>query len=202
MSHWPIGGLHPRETALLPILMYHHVNDLPRTVTDPYLRDLTVPVLMFRKQLELLDANNVQTVSLVELMNHLQGGDPLPPRSAVLTFDDGYDDNYRYAYPLLRQYGMSGTFFIIANLVGKPGYMTWEQLREMEANGMAIECHTLDHVDLAIQPRAELLRQIAESRRLIELNLMHPVRFLNYPSPAATRPKSSPPPARSATTPR
>ena len=180
--HWSAVGLRPHEVATLPILMYHHVNDLPRTVSDPFLRDLTVPTADFRRQIELLQTNEAQTVSLAALMEYLQGGDPLPPRAVVLTFDDGYDDNYRFAYPLLREFGMTGTFFVVANLVGQPGYMTWEQLREMQLNGMAVESHSLDHIDLSVLPRAELQRQLTESRRILELNLMRPVRFLNYPS--------------------
>jgi peptidoglycan/xylan/chitin deacetylase (PgdA/CDA1 family) len=179
----PLAGL-PRETATLPILMYHHVNDLPRTVTDAQLRDLTVPTRSFKHHLEFLESTGVQTVSLDELIEHLEGGPPLPERAVILSFDDGYEDNYRLAYPLLRQYRMTATFFVVANLVGQPGYMTWEQLREMQRHGMSIESHSLDHLDLSIQPRAELQRQLFESRRKLDLNLPRPVRFLAYPSGA------------------
>ena len=174
--------LRPRQSATLPILMYHHVDDLPRTVYDPHRRDLTVSVAGFRRQLEFLENGRVQTVGLGDLAAHFSGRDPLPERAALLTFDDGYEDNYRLAYPLLRQYGMTATFFIVANLVEQPGYVTWEQLREMQRNGMSIESHSLDHVDLAIQPQAELRRQLNESRRLLQLNLLRGVRFLAYPS--------------------
>jgi peptidoglycan/xylan/chitin deacetylase (PgdA/CDA1 family) len=172
----------PRESATLPILMYHHVDDVPRILFDRQRIDLTVSPLAFRRQLELIEANGARSVSLADLMHYLRGGEPLPERAVVLTFDDGYDDNYRVAYPLLRQFGMSATFFVVANLVGKPGYMTWEQLREMQLNGMAVESHSLDHVDLAIQPRAELQHQLSESRRVLERGLLRPVRYLNYPS--------------------
>lgn len=176
----------PRESATLPILMYHHVDDVPRTLFDSQRRDLTVEPLTFRRQLEFLEANRARTVSLSDLMHYLDGGEPLPARAVVLTFDDGYEDNYRVAYPLLRQFGMSGTFFVVANLVGTPGYMTWEQLREMQLNEMAVESHGLDHVDLAIQPRAELQHQLSESRRVLERGLLRPVRYLNYPSGSYT----------------
>jgi peptidoglycan/xylan/chitin deacetylase (PgdA/CDA1 family) len=179
---WPASGLHPREVASLPILMYHHVRDLPPNISDPFLRDLTVAASIFRQQLDYLATNHVQTIALDDLMANLQTGQALPPRSVVLTFDDGYDDNYLYAYPLLRERGMKATFFIITNLVARPGYMTWEQLREMELNGMSIESHTIDHLDLSIISVADLNWQLAESRRVLELNLLRPVRFLAYPS--------------------
>lgn len=172
----------PREVATVPILMYHHVNDLPPSVRDSYLRELTVSSTQFRQQLAFLAARGARTVGLAELLDYLNGGPPLPERPVILTFDDGYEDNYRVAYPLLRQAGLTGTFFVVANLVGKPGYMTWDQLREMQANGMVIESHSLDHVDLRRQPPAELRRQLTESRRILEEQLGRPVRFLNYPA--------------------
>ena len=175
-------GQSPRELTAVPILMYHHVNDLPRAVVDAYLRDLTVPVAEFRRQLQFLEAGGASAVGLAELTGYMQGGEPLPRRPVILTFDDGYDDNYHQAYPLLREHGMRGTFFVVAGLVGKPGYMTWEQLREMQLNGMEIESHSLDHVDLSQLPRPELQRQLVESRRMLEQNLLRPVRYLNYPS--------------------
>lgn len=174
--------LQPRATATLPVVMYHHVDDLPRTVVDPYRRDLTAPTLEFKRQLDLLEQYRVTTVSLADLTSHFAGAEPLPERSVVLTFDDGYDDNYRLAYPLLRQYGMTGTFFIITDLVDQPGYMTWDQLRDMQRHGMSIESHTLTHPDLAIQPLRELRRQLVEARQTLESNLGRPVRFISYPS--------------------
>ena len=181
-EHVAILGQSPRELSAVPILMYHHVNDLPRTVIDLYLRELTVPVAEFRRQLDFLDGRGASTVGLAELTGYMQGGEPLPQRPVILTFDDGYNDNYYQAYPLLREHGMRGTFFVVAGLVGKPGYMTWEQLREMQLNGMEIESHSLDHIDLSQLPRPELQRQLVESRRLLEQNLLRPVRYLNYPS--------------------
>src|SRR5205823_2719031 len=72
-DRWPTGGLHPHEIATLPILMYHHINVVPPTSTDLLLKDLTVSPLNFKRQLEYLDANAVQTVSLANLMSYLQG---------------------------------------------------------------------------------------------------------------------------------
>jgi peptidoglycan/xylan/chitin deacetylase (PgdA/CDA1 family) len=172
----------PREVATVPIAMYHHIDDISRNVADVQRKELTVSVASFRRHLELLAGMQATTVTLADLMDYLEGGELLPPRPVILTFDDGYDDNYRLAYPLLRQFGMRGTFFVVVNLVGKPGYMTWDQLREMQLQGMAIESHSLDHLDLSTLPRAELQRQLAESRRILERNLLSPVRYLNYPS--------------------
>jgi len=162
--------------------MYHHVDDLPRSVVDPYRRDLTAPTLQFKLQLDLLERYRVKTVSLADLVSHFAGAEPLPERAVVLTFDDGYEDNYRLAYALLRQYGMTATFFIITDLVGEPGYLTWDELRDMQQHGMSIESHTLTHPDLSILPLRELRRQLGESRLALERELDRAVRFIAYPS--------------------
>jgi peptidoglycan/xylan/chitin deacetylase (PgdA/CDA1 family) len=171
-----------RDRATLPILMYHYVDQLPPGLTDIFRKDLTVSPVNFRKQLQYLADNSVQTVGLSRLSAHFRGGDPLPQRAVVLTFDDGYEDNYRVAFPILKELGMTGTFFVVTDFIGRPGYMSWEQLREMELHGMSIESHSVDHADLTSVSKAELERQLKQSRRLLEQQLVRPVRYLCYPS--------------------
>jgi peptidoglycan/xylan/chitin deacetylase (PgdA/CDA1 family) len=87
------------------------------------------------------------TIHLTDVANHLLNGAPLPPKPIVITFDDGYDDNYLNAFPTLKDFGFVGSFFIISNRPDNsvPGYMTWKQIEEMAANGMEIGSHSLDH---------------------------------------------------------
>ena len=68
---------------------------------------------------------------MADLFEHFAGGPALPKRSVILTFDDGYDDVYEHAFPLLMQRGMVGTFFITTDFVERPGYVTWDQIIEM-----------------------------------------------------------------------
>ena len=175
------GPLTPRVSAELPILMYHHVGHLPER-PDATRRDLTVSPASFENQLKYLAEIGAKTVDLGHLMDHLDGREELPPRAVALTFDDGYADNYDYAFPLLQKHDMIGTFFITTDFVGRPGYMTWPQLQEMAGAGMSIQAHSANHADLTALPPPQLTRQLVEPKRLLEERLGRPVRFLAYPA--------------------
>jgi len=138
-----------RRALTVPILMYHYIS-VPPAGADKYRVDLSVPPDKFEQQLAYLAENGFSTVSLYDLLNHLSVGAPLPPRPVVLTFDDGYRDNYENAFPLLKKYGFTGTFFIVSDFINanRPEYMTWDMVREMAGAGMSIESHSRTHPDL------------------------------------------------------
>lgn len=161
--------------------MYHHVGLLPPN-PDIFRKDLTVAPETFEKTLQTLKDQEVQTVTMADLFEHFVGGQALPKKSTILTFDDGYDDNFEYAFRLLQKFGMVGTFFICTDFVDKPGYLTWSQIAEMAEAGMEIEAHTLNHVDLTVVSAAELRRQLTQPKEVLEQNLGQKVRFLAYPS--------------------
>jgi len=169
--------------VVVPILMYHYLGDLPPN-PDAIRRDLTVSPARFEAQLAWLRDQGYHTLSLRQLYDHLTTGSPLPPKSIILTFDDGYLDNYEHAYPLLLRYGFTATFFIISDFAdaSQPGYMTWDQLREMHAHGMEIEAHTRSHPDLRNRTPAFLKAQIGGSREAIESQIGARPRFLSYPA--------------------
>jgi len=170
------------RTARVPILMYHYVGGLPAGA-DPYRIDLTVSPEMFEAQLAYLQAAGYSSISLEDLTRHLAVGAPLPPKPIILTFDDGYVDNFIYAFPLLRQYGLTGTFFVVTQFLdeGRAGYVSWEQVRLMQNNGMDIQAHGVSHEDPKKQPVALLQQEIAGSQQAIEAHLNKPVRFFAYP---------------------
>ncbi len=170
------------RTVRLPILMYHYISDLPADA-DAYRTDLSVSPARFEAQLAYLKEQGYTSISLEDLALYLTAGRPLPPKPIILTFDDGYLDNYLYAFPLLRQYGFQGAFFIVTQFVDGGGerYLNWEQARLMQENGMEIEAHGVSHEDLRGQPAAFVEQQIAEARRAIEDHLHKPVRFFCYP---------------------
>lgn len=134
-----------RETRV-PILMYHHVGDLPPGA-DAVRKSLTISQSEFEAQIKYLAEQGYTTIHLTTLMEHLQTGTPLPEKPLVLTFDDGYDDNYTNVFPTLKDYGFVGTFFVIGAPTdyGSPGYLRWEQILEMYDNGMEIGAHSLTH---------------------------------------------------------
>lgn len=167
----------------VPILMYHYISPLPADA-DKIRQDLTVTPETFAAQLAYLREAGYTSISLFDLFAALQGEIPLPEKPVVLTFDDGYADAYEYAFPLLRDYGFTGTFFVIANVIegGVEGFLTWEQAREMAAAGMSMQSHSLDHVDLRERSAEFLRHQLEGSRALIEARVGQPVRFFCYPA--------------------
>lgn len=98
-----------------------------------------------------------------------------------LTFDDGWVSDYTEAFRVLREAGLRATFFVVAGLVDTPGYVTWQQLREMLAAGMEIGSHSLTHPFMHRLGPDELRHEFGESKRVIEDRLRQPVRTASLP---------------------
>jgi glycosyltransferase involved in cell wall biosynthesis len=105
----------------------------------------------------------------------------LPERPVVITFDDGLASHYTIAYPILRKYGLTATFFVRVGLLGQPGNLSLDQLRLMHQNGMAIESHSLTHPFLTQVTEDELKRQLVESKRLLGEKLGGDCQFISIP---------------------
>src|SRR5215467_8369028 len=134
------------KVVQVPILMYHHISDThPTNLLD---LSLTVTPAHFSQQLDYLKARNYHTITFNQLFAALYYNGPLPQHPIILTFDDGYEDAYRFAFPILQAHGFNGTFYIITGVVGWKGYLNWIQVRGMLANGMQIGSHTIHHVDI------------------------------------------------------
>jgi peptidoglycan/xylan/chitin deacetylase (PgdA/CDA1 family) len=133
------------EGQLPPVLAYHHV---VRTEAELEPNAPVVTADLFEEHLRHLQENRIRTLSMAEYLEAIDLPDP--PRDAVLlTIDDGYESVYTIAYPLLQQYGMRATAFVLTSRVGETNvvnphqpWLTWEQCREMEASGhVDIEAH-------------------------------------------------------------
>lgn len=169
--------------TVIPILMYHHVA-VPPPDADAIRRDLSVSPANFEAQLRYLIENGYQPVTLRDLVMHLQAGQPLPSKPVMLTFDDGFKDQYTNAYPLLRKYGFRATFFIITCFVDeeREGYMSWADVELLHAAGMEIGSHSYTHPDLRWKSFDYIVWQVLGSREAIEARTHKPVRFFSYPS--------------------
>lgn len=170
-----------KRSVRVPILMYHHVADVAPGA-DAVRRDLSVSPAAFSQQMDYLVSHGYQTISLLDLVEHLDNGRDLPAKPIILTFDDGYDDNYAYAYPILRLRKLTGTFFIITDFVGRPEHMTWPQIVAMSRDGLSIEAHGRTHLDLSMLGPGDTTWQVAGSKAALEEKLGLPVRFYCYPS--------------------
>ena len=150
----------------VPVLMYHSVGVPNHKWIWKF---LTIPYRIFEDHLRMLKRKKFNTIDLLRLYSYRSNAEPIPPNSIVLTFDDGYLDNWVYAYPLLKKYGFKGTIFVNPEFVdptedyrtnledvwaGKVrlqelishGFLSWREMREMEKGGvMDIQSHGMTH---------------------------------------------------------
>lgn len=242
----------------LTVLNYHRVTDPHDPCCDTFKPNISATPEMFDRQLAYVKKSfNVVTAAEVAACAH--GTSTLPPRSALVTFDDGYADNYTLAYPLLKKHGMGALIFITTDFVGKSKpsfwdvaayafthttktsavlpltgetrwaddtekqaemtrwietlktvpeeekqryagqlpaalgvdmdesnfshvFMTWDQAREMAANGIEFGSHTLTHPIMTRIPVEQAKHELVESKRLIEQELGKPVETFAYPN--------------------
>jgi peptidoglycan/xylan/chitin deacetylase (PgdA/CDA1 family) len=162
-----------------PILMYHRV-DVDRPA-DRVGRELTVTPAQLAAQLGYLKSRGIAAISMAQLQQRLESGKPLD-HLVVLTFDDGYADQYAYAVPLLRTYGSRATFYIVTGEVGRPRHLTWEQLRAMESEHMDLAAHGVFHDDLSRMTPAQQVFQIDDSVSALQAGLHERVDSYAYPS--------------------
>jgi peptidoglycan/xylan/chitin deacetylase (PgdA/CDA1 family) len=168
----------------VPILMYHYIS-VPPPDADIYRLDLSVTPQNFRGQVAWLKESGYETISLYHLIYALTiGWPPLPERPIILTFDDGYRDNYENAFPILKEHGFVGTFFILTDVTDRSelNYMTWDMLREMHEAGMDIEVHGREHLDMSGRDYDWLVYHLLGPAQTIEANLGYQPRFLAYVS--------------------
>lgn len=167
----------------VPILMYHYVSPLPPDA-DEFRIALTLEPGIFREHLQYLKDQEYTSISLYDLHDALSLGKPLPPKSVILTFDDGYIEHYTTVYPLLKEYGFSGTFFIITGRADNndPGYVSWNQIQEMSENGMFMESHTKSHSDLRERSYDFLVYEILGSIESLKAHTNEDVNLFCYPA--------------------
>ena len=99
----------------------------------------------------------------------------------MVTFDDGFNNNYTQAYPALVEFGLTAYFFVIAPKVGEPGYMTWQQINELKNAGMIIGSHGMTHKILTMLNDKDMDYEIKESKKILEDNLKSRIDTISIP---------------------
>jgi len=133
-------------TLHVPILEYHRI--VPSAEAGRSLPGLVVPPETFAAQLEGVAAAGWHTITMATLADDLQAGVKPPPKTFVITMDDGWDDGYAYAFPILQQHGFVATYFVIAGRIDLSGFLTSAHVRSLVAAGDEIGDHTMSHFNL------------------------------------------------------
>lgn len=159
----------PENSTVLPILMYHRAT-LPK---------------VFEAQLVGMLTAGYTPLSLHSALQGLLGEEELPEMPIVLTFDDGWEIQYEAVFPVLKQYKVPATFFVMPGFHEKQeGYMDWDKLIEISDFGMEVESHTLNHADLPRLAKSDwgaVLAEVVISKQILEERLGRFMRYFDYP---------------------
>ncbi len=168
---------HTMNLTDVPVLNYHKVDNINHS--------LSISPPEFEEQMQYLHDNGYHTITPDQLVAYLKYGSTLPEKPIMLSFDDGYLDNYTNAYPIMKKYGFTATIFVVTNLVGRdPRFMNWDQAREMQQEGFVFGSHTVNHVVLTKLSSEEALNELVDSRLEIEQQLGKPPLYFAYPTGA------------------
>lgn len=179
----------PKKSGI-PILMYHKVGAVPE---KSQLKKLWVTPQQFEGQLRYLSFSGYQTINFKLLKDFVQGKVSLPHQPVIITIDDGYENNYTDAFPLLKKFGFMATIFLVAETIGKTNLwhepkteerlpmLNWEEILEMKKSGIEFGSHTLTHPNLEKCDQQKMNDEIKQSKKVLEEFLKEEVNVFSYP---------------------
>ena len=168
-----------------PILAYHSIDDSGSGIS--------VSLAEFNDQMLLLKKNGYKSLDLGEFVSIIKNNGRIPPKSFILTFDDGYHNNYSIVYPLLQELGFTATIYLITGYIGgfcdwikdipvpKLKMLEWETILEMSGDGITFGAHTITHPHLTGLSNDQIEMEICKSRDLIKEKLGKKVTSFCYP---------------------
>ncbi|MGH7141764.1 MAG: polysaccharide deacetylase family protein [Minisyncoccia bacterium] len=169
------------STILLPIIVYHVVRPSYPTDSEAIKEEAVTPKI-FDEEMNWLKTAGYTVVGFSDLENYFANSTPLPPHPIILSFDDGWSDQYEYAFPILQKYGYRAEFFVFTNGINTKSFLTWDELKKMQAAGMTIGSHSESHPYLTrISDPKKLWAEIYGSKEILEAHLDVPVREFAYP---------------------
>jgi len=179
---WNLSGVRADGYQIVPILCYHNLGEQAKG-------RLLMAASTFREQMRYLRANGYHVIGLREFVEFTRLGRQLPQRSVVLTFDDGYKSFKQYAYPVLKELGFTATLFVYTDYVGAGrNALSWQELRELAAEGFDVQGHSKTHGDLrriAGEPDAQYQRrmqaELAQPQEQFQKNLGRKADIIAFP---------------------
>jgi len=178
------------EKQNIPILMYHSIS----SHASPKFRSCTVSPEVFEKHLSYLDRHHYTSMTVTQFVRAMvQGQAKLPPRSVILTFDDGYEDFYTRALPALQRHGLVATLYVATMFIGGTSrwlqregesmrpMLTWHQLAKINTSGIECGAHSHTHPPLDMLAPSVARSEIVHSKELLEERLSQHVLSFAYP---------------------
>lgn len=159
------------RAGFMPIFTYHKLVK-PSEVSSRF--DFSIDV--FRSHIDTLKASGIKCVVPEELLSGAS-----VEKSVMITFDDGYESDHDSALPMLASFGFRAVTFITASLVGRPGYLTWEKIKELSNAGFSVQSHSFNHRFLSTLGHAELLDELKRSKETIEDRTAVEVKYIAAP---------------------
>ena len=166
--------------AHIPVLCYHQIR-APTSADAAADRPYIVGPSVFAAQMRALAQAGYSTITGDQLVEHLLRGAPLPRKPVLLTFDDASAGQYTHAFGVLRRDHFKATFFIMTVVLGKPGWLTRGQVRELDRAGMTIGAHTWDHKAVPQYTDSDWQTEITAPTRDLQRLVGHRIRLFAYP---------------------
>jgi len=171
------------DNIKVPFLLYHSVPDKINEDDDKLLH---IEKDMFYEHMLALKNSGYNAITLDEYYDYVENGASLPKNPIVICFDDGYENNYTNAWPILKELGMKATIFVIVARVGdhevKYPHFTWEEAIEMENSGIIdIQSHSYTHPSFASLSYGETIREMRLSKYILEKNMNKTCDYMAYP---------------------
>jgi peptidoglycan/xylan/chitin deacetylase (PgdA/CDA1 family) len=189
-------NLLPNNISGVPVLLFHKVG----TEEDCKIPSVScISIDNFELQLNYLTEQRYYFATLDEVVKYVKAEITLPEKTVAITFDDGFQDNHRYAFPVLKQRGINATIFINTGLIERKlsaneafgviaprrkdvlcQFLSWDEIIEMSNNGINFEPHTHTHIDLTAIKESEIEREIKLSKDILEEKLNKSVKHFSY----------------------
>lgn len=176
---------------IVPVLAYHKIDE---PTADVKIRGAFTSPKNFARQMSYLKRQNFQFHTASELIDFYRSNGAFPPRAVALTFDDGWKDNYTNAFPIMKNFGIRATIFLVPSCIGRTTatvvadgetereHLSAEDIREMSDYGIEFGSHTLNHKLLHQASAEEIGFEVTESKKEIENLLGKPCRVFAYPA--------------------
>ena len=174
-----IKTIDPKDLCVdLPVLIYHHVQPLTIAKKNSQM-GLSISPEYFRQHLEYIKDKGYKVIEAKDLVNYFDKGKELPNNSIMITFDDGYEDNYIYMWPILKEFGYKATIFLATGLMDSPGYLSWQQVEEMSGE-IYFANHTQTHRSSS-EDKVVLYDEIQSANRQLNNSGLDNVKVFAYP---------------------